>query len=106
MISRSVRWEFKDCTVEVVGKGNVADSDGLIGMDVLSHFLVTLDYPMRKLLLAPLPPRPNDTSGLKPTLQTRATRTKTNLLTPPPRRLHPRRSPLRMVLTTVTSRPK
>ena len=63
--------EFKDCTVEVVGKGSVADSDGLIGMDVLSHFLVTLDYPMRKLLLAPLPPRPNDTSGLKPTLETR-----------------------------------
>jgi len=63
--------EFKDCAVEVLNKGNVADSDGLIGMDVFSHFLVTLDYPMRKLLLAPLPPRPNDTSGLKPTLETR-----------------------------------
>ena len=63
--------EFKDCAVEVIGKGGVADSDGLIGMDVLSHFLVTLDYPMRKLLLAPLPPRPNDTSGLKPALETR-----------------------------------
>jgi predicted aspartyl protease len=63
--------EFKDCAVEVVNKGNVVDSDGLIGMDVFSRFLVTLDYPMRKLLLAPLPPRPNDTSGLKPTLETR-----------------------------------
>jgi predicted aspartyl protease len=63
--------EFKDCAVEVLNKGNVVDSDGLIGMDVFSHFLVTLDYPMRKLLLAPLPPRPNDTSGLKPTLETR-----------------------------------
>jgi predicted aspartyl protease/Tfp pilus assembly protein PilF len=63
--------EFKDCAVEVVDKGNVADSVGVIGMDVLSHFLVTLDYPMRKLLLAPLPPRPDDTSGLKPTLETR-----------------------------------
>jgi hypothetical protein len=63
--------EFKDCAVEVVNKGNVAESDGLIGMDVFSRFLVTLDYPMRKLLLAPLPPRPNDTSGLKPTLETR-----------------------------------
>jgi predicted aspartyl protease/Flp pilus assembly protein TadD len=63
--------EFKDCAVEVVDKGKVADSDGLIGMDVFSRFLVTLDYPMRKLLLAPLPPRPDDTSGLKPTLETR-----------------------------------
>jgi predicted aspartyl protease len=63
--------EFKDCAVEVIDKGNVADSDGLIGMDVFSRFLVTLDYPMRKLLLAPLPPRPDDTSGLKPTLETR-----------------------------------
>jgi predicted aspartyl protease len=62
--------EFKDCAVEVIDKGNVADSDGLIGMDVFSRFLVTLDYPMRKLLLAPLPPRPNDTSELKPTLET------------------------------------
>jgi predicted aspartyl protease len=63
--------EFKDCAVEVLNKGNVVDSDGLIGMDVFSHFLVTLDYPMRKLLLAPLPPRPNDKSQLKPTLETR-----------------------------------
>jgi predicted aspartyl protease len=62
--------EFKDCAVEVIDKGNVADSDGLIGMDVFSRFLVTLDYPMRKLLLAPLPARPNETSGLKPTLET------------------------------------
>jgi predicted aspartyl protease len=62
--------EFKDCAVEVIDKGSVVDSDGLIGMDVFSRFLVTLDYPMRKLLLAPLPARPNDTSGLKPTLET------------------------------------
>ncbi len=62
--------EFKDCAVQVMDKGNVVDIDGLIGMDVFSHFLVTLDYPMRKLLLSPLPARPNDTSGLKPTLET------------------------------------
>ncbi len=64
--------EFKDCAVEVINKGNVVDTDGLIGMDVFSRFLVTLDYPMRKLLLAPLPPRPNDTSGSKPALETRS----------------------------------
>ena len=62
--------EFKDCAVQVVDKGGVLDNDGLIGMDVFSRFVVTLDYPMRKLLLAPLPPRPNDTSGLKPALET------------------------------------
>ena len=62
--------EFKDCAVQVVDKGGVLDNDGLIGMDVFSRFVVTLDYPMRKLLLAPLPPRPNDTSALKPALET------------------------------------
>jgi predicted aspartyl protease len=61
---------FKDCAVQVVDKGGVLDNDGLIGMDVFSRFVVTLDYPMRKLLLAPLPSRPNDTSGLKPALET------------------------------------
>ena len=64
--------EFRDCAVEVIDKGNVADSDGLIGMDVFSHFVVTLDYPMRKLLLAPLPPRPDDTAPAKPVLETRS----------------------------------
>ncbi len=29
-------------------------------MNVFSRFLVTLDYPMRKLLLGPLPPRPGE----------------------------------------------
>jgi predicted aspartyl protease len=54
--------EFQDCSVEVLESRNVIeDVDGLIGMDVFSHFLVTLDYPMRKLLLGPLPPRPGET---------------------------------------------
>jgi predicted aspartyl protease len=62
--------EFRDCAVAVIDQRNVVDSDGLIGMDVFSHFLITLDYPMRKLLLAPLPARPDDTAPVKPTLQT------------------------------------
>jgi predicted aspartyl protease len=62
--------EFRDCAVAVIDQRNVVDSDGLIGMDVFSHFLITLDYPMRKLLLAPLPARPDDSAQLKPTLQT------------------------------------
>ena len=39
-------------------------------MDVFSSFLVTLDYPMRNLILGPLPPRPDETAAAKPTLQT------------------------------------
>jgi predicted aspartyl protease len=62
--------EFRNCEVRVVDQRNVADNDGLIGMDVFSRFLVTLDYPLRKLLLAPLPPRPDDTSSATPTLET------------------------------------
>ncbi len=53
--------EFQNCQVEVVDKGHFpGDVDGLIGMNVFSRFLVTLDYPMRKLLLEPLPPRPGE----------------------------------------------
>lgn len=62
--------EFRDCEVDVVDTRNVVDEDGLIGMDVFSHFLITLDYPMRKLLLAPLPQRPDDVAPAKPTLET------------------------------------
>lgn len=60
--------EFKDCAVRVLDSRNVVEEDGLIGMDVFSNFLVTLDYPMRKLGLGPLPPRPGVTAappGLK-----------------------------------------
>jgi len=63
--------EFHDCSVEVIDSRNVMDdSDGLIGMDVLSSFLVTLDFPMRKLLLSPLPPRPGEASTSAPSLNT------------------------------------
>jgi predicted aspartyl protease len=62
--------EFHDCQVEVIDQRNVIDTDGLIGMDVFSRFLITLDYPMRKLLLAPLPKRPDDTAPITPTLET------------------------------------
>jgi predicted aspartyl protease len=65
--------EFRDCEVEVLDQRNVVDTDGLIGMDVFSNFLVTLDYPMHQLALGPLPPRPNDVSSAKPALRTEAT---------------------------------
>jgi predicted aspartyl protease len=62
--------EFRDCQVEVIDQGNVVDIDGLIGADVFSNFWITLDYPMRKLTLAPLPARPDQTAALKPRLDT------------------------------------
>ena len=63
--------EFQDCAVRVLDSRSVLeDVDGLIGMDVFSQFLVTLDYPMRKLLLGPLPPRPGETSMAAPVLKT------------------------------------
>ncbi len=63
--------EFKNCPVEVVDTRNLpGDADGLIGMDVFSHFLVTLDYPGHKLSLGPLPPRPGEDPNLVGKLKT------------------------------------
>ena len=73
--------EFKDCNVEVIEQRNVNDTDGVIGMDVFSHFLITLDYPMRKLLLAPLPRRPGEAvaSGPNPRNHQRLERRRSSL---------------------------
>ncbi len=46
--------EFKDCRISVVEKG-MGEQDGLIGTDVFSRFLITLDYPVSKLKLDALP---------------------------------------------------
>ncbi|HLW52611.1 MAG TPA: aspartyl protease family protein [Candidatus Angelobacter sp.] len=46
--------QFHDCFVHVVPR-TVADVDGLIGTDVFVQFLVTVDFPARKLVLAELP---------------------------------------------------
>ena len=55
--------EFKDCLVEVSDRRSIVDTDGLIGMDVFSNFLVTLDFPWHKLTLGPLPPYPGTTAA-------------------------------------------
>jgi predicted aspartyl protease len=47
--------EFQDCLLDVSDKKAVADEDGLIGMDMFSHFLVTLDFYKQELRLDPLP---------------------------------------------------
>jgi len=62
--------EFHDCPVQVIEARNMNDIDGLIGMDVFSSFLVTLDFPLRKLALGVLPKRPDETVAATPTLQT------------------------------------
>jgi len=62
--------EFQDCQVEVLDSRSTLSAEGLIGMDVFSRFLVTLDYPMRKLLLGQLPPRPGESAAAAPSLKT------------------------------------
>ena len=49
--------EFRNCPVEVVEQNNVADDNGVIGADVFSDFLVTIDIHRLSLRLAPLPKR-------------------------------------------------
>ncbi len=64
--------EFRDCTVEVTDRKDILSMDGLIGTDVFSNYLITLDFPIRKFLLSPLPPRPNDAGTSPATLNTEA----------------------------------
>lgn len=52
--------EFHDCLVTVSDKNTNLQVDGLIGADVLSHYLVTIDFPREKLRLDELPKRPGE----------------------------------------------
>lgn len=54
--------EFQNCLVEVSEKRSVVEDDGLIGADVFSHFLVSIDFPDEKLILGELPKRPDEQS--------------------------------------------
>jgi tetratricopeptide (TPR) repeat protein len=51
--------EFQDCFVQATPR-EIAEVDGIIGLDIFSKYLVTLDLPARKLRLEPLPARSND----------------------------------------------
>lgn len=55
--------EFTNCAVEILEKWGTLDSDGLIGGNVFSGSLLTLDFPKKELRLAPLPERPEDKKG-------------------------------------------
>ena len=48
--------QFKNCPVAVSDKKFLTDEDGLIGPNVFSKFLVTIDFQKRLLKLDPLPP--------------------------------------------------
>lgn len=59
--------EFHNCAVQVMDVNFANGADGVIGMQVLSNFLITLDYPAKKLVLETLPIRPQEmaaTDGL------------------------------------------
>ncbi|WP_162601940.1 retropepsin-like aspartic protease [Occallatibacter savannae] len=65
--------EFHDCAVKVIdAAGPTDDGNGTIGFDVFADFLETVDYPMRKLHLAALPPAPQDAAYI-PALHTDTT---------------------------------
>jgi len=52
---------FQDCIVFVSDKNSVGSEDGLIGADVFASYLVDIDLPGMRLVLSPLPTRPDDT---------------------------------------------
>jgi hypothetical protein len=47
--------EFHDCVVQVSMKNIAGPEDGTLGLQMLTDFLVTLDFPAHRLRLAPLP---------------------------------------------------
>jgi len=62
--------EFHNCLVRILDKKNALDVDGLIGADVFSSYLVTLDIPGRMVKLAPLPKRPDEDAASTASLDT------------------------------------
>ncbi len=50
--------EFENCPVEYLAKSGRLNVDGLIGGNVFSRWIVTLDYPDLEMRLDPLPKRP------------------------------------------------
>jgi len=53
--------EFHDCPVQVMDVNFANGAEGIVGLEILSSYLITLDFPAKKLLLDTLPPRPAET---------------------------------------------
>ncbi len=62
--------EFRNCEVSILEKGGALENAGLIGGNVFSHFLLTLDFPKKELRVDPLPKRPEDKTEAADTLNT------------------------------------
>jgi hypothetical protein len=58
--------EFKNCLLGVSETPFPAKSDGFIGTDIFSSYLITLDHPKAELRLAPLPPTQGVLPGDRP----------------------------------------
>jgi hypothetical protein len=59
--------EFHDCAVQVMDVNFPNGAEGIIGLKILSSYLITLDFPGKKLILETLPERPQEmvaTDGL------------------------------------------
>jgi len=60
------KMEFRNCDVDIVdAKFPQHASSGLIGTDVFSTYLVTVDMPSSRIQLSPLPVRPGETPSHK-----------------------------------------
>jgi tetratricopeptide (TPR) repeat protein len=59
--------EFRDCTVGVSETPFAGKADGFIGTDMFASYLITLDHPAARLILAPLPPLAGILPGDRPT---------------------------------------
>lgn len=58
--------EFHDCLVGVSNTPFPNKGDGFIGTDVFAPYLISLDYPVGKLSLAPLPALPSQQESILP----------------------------------------
>lgn len=52
--------EFQNCMVHVSDRASMMSEDGLIGGNVFASYLIDIDIPDQKLLLSPLPQRPDE----------------------------------------------
>jgi tetratricopeptide (TPR) repeat protein len=50
--------EFRDCTAGVSETLFPDKADGIIGTDIFASYLITLNFQLKRLMLAPLPPQP------------------------------------------------
>jgi hypothetical protein len=59
--------EFHNCAVQVMDVNFPNGAEGVVGLEILSSYLITLDFPGKKLVLETLPARPQEmvaTDGL------------------------------------------